>query len=592
MRATRVIGALLAISLAPAGAAHAADLGLASTALALDQQLLALEAQTRGTNVAQLHLFIGSGRSQLRLRKLTLRIDDLAAHSYEYSAPEWEALAAGGLHPALSLALEPGEHRLRLELVARLVDAGPTDARVLEHLDQRITLAPGHSLIEFSLEQPRFGKAGLAQRDWPAAATPGLTQPWLRAADFWLWADRAYLAARTARRAQSQGLEIALQGEAESRVAAALRALDGPGAAIHAGKAPVEAFNAAVAALSAGDAQGATLLESFGEADAESDAAWALRDRANLLLGYQHLRAGAGEAALKSFGRVRSPGPYGNAALLGFGWAFLVHPVAATARTTTPVAASPGERPDFVMSLDHAQANTSKERRAALQRALVPWTELIGRDALDPAAQEGSLALAWALDELGSGTQAHQYYRRAADALELAHGLLDQAMQHVRGGGLVLAVGAGQDDAQSGWRPWLADLPYTDQTEYLKYLLTDSAFVENLDRYRTARQLRMEIQASAQRAAASPADDGRVAALSGALAQALSQATSGEQSARSEMEATALAYLRAQQQRGDRYLAEAHFALARHYDSEPEPEMEIAPRRSDAASAADAGSAS
>lgn len=577
---------------ADAGApAAAATIELARTVLALDPQLLALEAQARSADTAQFHLFIGSGRSQLRLRKFTLRIDDQPARSYEYSAPEWEAIAAGGLHPALSLALAAGEHRLRLELVARAIDAGPTDPRVVETLDQRLTLAPGHRLLEVSLEQARFGKAGLVQRDWPAAAAPGLIHPWLRAADYWLWSDRPFLAACTAGRAPTQGLEPALHGQAETRVATALRALDRPAAGIHAGRAGVETFNAAVAAVNAGEAQAATQLEAFGEAEAESDAAWSLRDRANLLLGYQYLRAGDGEAALKAFGRVRSPGPHGNAALLGFGWAFLVHPDAATTRAAQgPVGT--GTRPAFVMALDHARANAAKERRAALQRALVPWTELIGRDALDPAAQEGSLALAWALDELGAGAQAHRYYRRAADLLELAHGLLDQAMQHVRSGGLARAVGAGQDDPLSGWRPWLADLPYTDPTGYFRYLLADAAFVETVDRYRTARQLRTEIETGVQRAAALSADDSRVAALSAALAEARTRATGAEQAARTQMENAALNFLSAQQQRSDQYLAEAHFALARHYDSAPEPEVEIAPRKARTGPAAASGSAS
>ncbi len=563
MRKVRSSGAAAAVLLWLLGvpATFAADALLPMQVLSLDSQISLIE---RSENpAAELGIFVGSEPNELRLRKITLRIDDREPTVYEYGEAEWNAIATGGLHPALLMPLEPGPHRLRLELFARTLDAGPTDPRAVERLDQNIDVPAGQTLMEITMAQQRFGKSSLGVRQVNGADGSGL---WQRAARFWLDADRPYAAARLLTRLQARGGNAQDGGALLSE---SLARLSGQGLSTAIPAASLASFKAAIGAS---DGQNLVALEAIGAPKAKTVAEWTVRDRANLLLGYAYLRAGNGKSAIEAFSRVRSPGPYGNAALLGFGWAFLVPETGAEAGTR-PVSAALDGRPVFITAIERRVVNRApdKDRKKALERALVPWTELIGRDPLDIDAQEGALALAWALDQLGTGAQAHTYYERAAKQLELARALLEAAMAHVASGQAANAVATGQNDEASGWRVWLADLPYADDTAYLKYLLADEDFVAALDQYRGARLLSDEIARCEKRLEAVPASE----ALSGAVQAAMSRAQASEKLARMAFERRALDLLRARRLQTERYLVEARFAIARHYDSAPPPETEL-----------------
>lgn len=548
------------------------DAQLAQDVLALDQQLVALERE-HTAGLADFSVFIGSQRNELRLRKLSLRIDELPAVQYEYAEAEWQALAAGGLHPAWTGMLSEGEHRLRIELFARTVDAGPTDPRAVERLDRLVQVRRGGA-IELAMVQERFGKTGLAVTEWSdnTSASPGTpAHPWIRAGQFWIGADRPYAAARMLRRLQGRAASAPWSADADALLALSLQQLAGQSRGDSPAIAATEAFRTATEALASGDAAPLQLL---AKQDAESETDWTRRDHANLLLGYHALRQGDGEAALEALGRVRSAGLHGTEALLGFGWAFLLPETPTAQPARLGGSGSTLQQPSFVVAAGNALTIPKEDRRKALQRALVPWTELIGRDPLDPAAQEGTLALAWALDQLNTGAQAHLHYERTAAQLETARGLLERAMEHVASGAAAEAVASGQNDEHNGWRTWLADLPYADDTAYLKYLLTDVRFVDALDPYRDARLLHDEVEAMALRLQALPAGDARIAALQ-ARVDAARVATRGlERDRRAQMERSALERLRAHKLRTERYLVEARLALARHFDSAPEPEIE------------------
>ncbi|MGQ0699800.1 MAG: hypothetical protein ACT4PZ_16350 [Panacagrimonas sp.] len=568
------------LALFAAASAQAADVRLVGEVLALDQQIDALERQTLAPGTSEFTVFVGSQPNELRLRKLSLRIDDFPAVQYEYAQPEWEAIAAGALHPAWSGALPEGEHRLRMELFAREVDAGPTDARAVERLDRVVRVVPGAAL-EIDMTQQRFGKTGLALIEWSdgTPSPPGVQHPWVRAGAFLLSSGRPYAAARMFRRLQVRNPGAYWIGDANATMAAALEQISGRSRSDAGMVAGIERLNAIVGTVVAGDVRGIETLTLMGTEEALDESAWILRDRANLMLGYHHLRQGAGELALEALGKVRSTGPHGNEALLGFGWAFLVPPSnqpVATAPAMT-VASATGEfaRPNFIGAIEAPTTLPYKEHKTLLERALVPWTELIGRDPLDPAAQEGSLALAWALDQLDTGKQAHTYYTRSAEQLELARRRLDQALQHVGSGALAVAITSGQNDTGNGWRIWLADLPYADETEYLKYLLTDLRFVESIDQYRQARVLRDGLDAFAPRLQALPDRAAEVAVLTPRIDSAHSEALAAERFAQQAMEDIATELLNVHKRRTERFLGEARFALARHFDSATEPEVEL-----------------
>lgn len=553
----------------------ASDARLVHAVLAADQQVYALERTQRGA-LAEFAVFIGSQRNDLRLRKLSLRIDELPAVQYEYAEAEWQAIAAGGVHPAWIGALSEGPHRLRLELFARSVDAGPTEGRAVERLDRIIDVRHGGA-IELSMKQERFGGSALAITEWNDQAATAADQPahpWLRVAQFWIGSDQAYAAASLLKRLQLRAPTAPWSSEANALLESSLQRLVAPTRSNEATLAATAPFQSAVAALAAGDTQP---LAALVEVEATHEIEWTRRDHAALLLGYHALRAGDRKAALDALGRVRSAGRHGTEALLGFGWAFLL-PDQSGAPTAASLASSAGDtlqQPSFVQTAAQVRALPKEDRKKALERALVPWTELIGRDPLDPAAQEGALALAWALDELNTGAQAHLHYERAATQLERARSLLDQALQQVASGATAEAIARGQDTMSSGWLGWLADLPYADDTAYLKLLLGDARFIGALDGFRDAHRLSWELESARTRLLALGAGDASVAALQETIAASSITAGTAERAARAQMERVALDLLRAHKLQTERYLVEARLALARHFDNAPEPEREI-----------------
>ncbi|MGQ0530368.1 MAG: hypothetical protein ACT4PG_11275 [Panacagrimonas sp.] len=573
--ATRVrILAGTALLLIGAQAAQAAvDPALINEVLDLDQQVHTLERANHGES--SFTIFISSRAQDLRLRKVRVRIDDQTAVEYEYALPEWEAIAAGGAHPVWSGALSEGEHRLQLELFARTVDAGPNDARAVQRLDQRIHVQRG-MLLEFELTQQRFGKTALSQHEWSDSAVrgaEGLAHPWLRAGAFWLDADRPLDAARLLKRELGRNSGATWSQDAAGLLSLSLQRLSGQNLRPDPAHAGLQRLNSTVQSAASGDAQAVLSLAEMGQTKAVTESDWILRDAANLALGYHHLHRHQGPAALEALARVRTTGPHGNQALLAFGWAFLQPEPAAGVVTqiSAPPLRQSLQQPAFVIAAQAPASGAEASRKQALESALIAWTELVGLHPLDEAAQEGALALAWALDQLRTGRQAHTYYQRAATQLESARSLLDQAMAQVREGHTADAIAKGQRDASTGWHLWLSDLPYADNTAYLKYLLADPVFVASVRDYQLARGLRDEVEHCAQRAQALASAH----VLLPNLNSALHTARAREHNARQQMDARALALLQAQKQRTERYLVEARFALARHFDYALEPEIEI-----------------
>ena len=88
-------------------------------------------------------------------------------------------------------------------------------------------------------------------------------------------------------------------------------------------------------------------------------------DRVNATLGYTLLDQSQGLKAAEAFRRVRAPGPYATAALLGLGWALLAPPDGEAVAETA--AAQPGRSPRHPL-----RTMPPKERDAAIRAALVP----------------------------------------------------------------------------------------------------------------------------------------------------------------------------------------------------------------------------
>jgi len=223
---------------------------------------------------------------------------------------------------------------------------------------------------------------------------------------------------------------------------------------------PFARFNLGVALVRAGDlAEGRRWLESVGTMPVGNDEQRALRDRANLALGYSLLQSQAGDQAIAALGRVRLDGPFSNRALLGLGW---------------------------------AEADVRRP-----ERAIVPWLELREGRLLDAAVQESFLAVPYAYAQLASNGQAARQYRFAVDAYAAEAGRIDESIAAIRQGGFLDAIlAAAPQDAPIGWFWQLGQAPDAPHTRYLYHLLASHGFQEGLKNYRDLRLMQRGLERS------------------------------------------------------------------------------------------------
>lgn len=277
---------------------------------------------------------------------------------------------------------------------------------------------------------------------------------------------------------------------------------------------PYTRYNLGVALINDGRVpQGRDVLDRIGRMRVETLDDLALRDKANLTLGWHFLHNQLGGSAKPIFGRVRSQGPYSNRALLGLGWAELSPQGTKQARATLADEELQGSpfttfstlgvllRPGFLDRdifkragmRDFKLDKLAKGEQDALKRALAAWVELINRDPMDPAVQEGWLAIPYSLDKLGAHAQALQFYEKAVDNLENNRKRADAAMTSIREGRMVETIVRRDIDAESGWEWKLKDLPDAPETYYLQNLLAEHRFQEALKNYRDVRMMQRNL---------------------------------------------------------------------------------------------------
>jgi len=206
-------------------------------------------------------------------------------------------------------------------------------------------------------------------------------------------------------------------------------------------------FNLGVALVRLGRVdEAARLLDDLGDLDPYNDELTALRDKANLALGYALLQDGQPRAAKAPLQRVRLEGPFSNKALLGVGW---------------------------------ADAETDN-----YQRALVPWMELRSRNLLDSAVQESMLAIPYAMAKLDSISQAADHYLNAIEAFYEETNRLDRTIQHIESGQFFDDFVEDDPLDSTGWYWRLEELPEGLEGRYLFHLLATHKFQEGLKNYR------------------------------------------------------------------------------------------------------------
>jgi len=208
-------------------------------------------------------------------------------------------------------------------------------------------------------------------------------------------------------------------------------------------------FNLGVALLRSNRlADGAQFLDAVGALDSGDEEMLALRDKANLALGFAYMQASDPASAISRLERVRLNGPQSSRALLGLGW-----------------------------------ASAAQEKYEA---ALSPWLELRDRNLLDAAVQEAYLAVPYAFAKLGANGQAAEYYEQALGSFDAEQQNIDAAIGRIRKDGLLQNL-LGADDAASPQRGWfwqLQELPDSPESRYLFPVLAGNDFQEGLKNFR------------------------------------------------------------------------------------------------------------
>lgn len=229
------------------------------------------------------------------------------------------------------------------------------------------------------------------------------------------------------------------------RAAERLAGLRGNSSWSHYGK-----YNLGVALVKAGDPhKGIALLEEVGRIKTQDPELEALRDKANVALGFTYLQDGWPELARGYLERVRLSGLLSNKALLGMGWAY--------------------------------------SARDDQERALVHWSELQNRNRLDSAVQESILAVPYALGKLGAYRQSLAKYEEAIEIYNYEMNQLEASINAIRAGRLGALLLQEDTVEESGWFWKLGRLPDAAESRYLTHLLAGHEFQEALKNYRDLR---------------------------------------------------------------------------------------------------------
>ncbi|PTU30941.1 hypothetical protein CJD38_11560 [Stenotrophobium rhamnosiphilum] len=546
-----------------------------SSAVLINEALTVDAAAVRtntSTDITRAQAYIGSTAEAPFIRDITLRLNDSAPVRYEFSDSESRALQRNAQYQVTLSGIKEGVNQLRADF--HTATASDKGIKVFKQGQLTKSFSSGSSGVTLVLTLSKATLINDASFDVSIReSTAGTLGNQLSAVDFMMTDGEYFSAASVLMRLMANNQDATLVEAINKRLsvcraALGLQAIE----STQIGSDPLTIrFNQALLLIQQGKGfEATTELDAIGLSEVTESSALTLRDQANLVLAYYFLNQSQGDKAIPVFERIRSPGPYSNGGLLGLGWALLL-PVnregVASPITTAryPTIVTPRLTADIV-ALQREQAprvpSASKFQQTALRKALVPWTELIGRDPTDPTVQEGMLAIAWTLYHFGAYAQAQVDYNRAADQFDKVRGWYDNAIASIRSGGMIAAINARDAVNDSGWaqvnaslpparaRWWQGDTPETPKnvtdTFYFERLLLSNDFAEALQAYRNLMLA-----------------DGAIKNSNDELHSRLSAAIAGQ---RTQLESIAVTNLTAQKKQLDKYLIEARFALATIYD--------------------------
>lgn len=210
-------------------------------------------------------------------------------------------------------------------------------------------------------------------------------------------------------------------------------------------------FNRGVAVYRLGrEKEGIAILDEIGSITGGDKETVAIRDKANLVLGYGFLDKNNPQAARVYLERMKLSGPYANKALLALGRSY----------------------------------SDRKEHK----QSLVPWLKLIERYPSDPAVQDALMAVPYAFGQLEAYKQSLEYYERAMVAFQGEIEKINSAADAVGGGkmleGMIQVSQLEQYGEDKGKLKSVLDTP---EGRYLLPLLASYEFREALDNFTALR---------------------------------------------------------------------------------------------------------
>lgn len=211
-------------------------------------------------------------------------------------------------------------------------------------------------------------------------------------------------------------------------------------------------YNYGIALIESGDTvSGFMLLDKVGLQTSQDRIQRALRDKANLTLGFTLLNAKQAPKARTYFERVNLQGPFSNKALLWVGW--------------------------------------SDATKGSYEQALVPWMMLRKRDITDVAVQEAMLAAPYGFGQLKAYGRSAVLYGEAVDKFNQEIDRVDNSISSIREGKLLQAMLSDEAKTNEQWLFALRKLKGAPETRYIRELMAGHAFNESYRNFLDLRDL-------------------------------------------------------------------------------------------------------
>lgn len=205
-------------------------------------------------------------------------------------------------------------------------------------------------------------------------------------------------------------------------------------------------FNIGVSYVRQGEVkEGIAELEEIGKIKTEDKEMAAVRDKANLALGYASIRNKNYKRSHEFFKKIRLEGPQSHKALLGLGWAYL-----------------------------------SSE---AYNNALVSWMELENKSILDPSVQEALLAIPYTLEKLDKKALAIEKYNIASKKYDAELKKFNTVKRAITKGELIASLRPGSLGEEAALPRYNTTLPESITVPYIQKLLATHEFQAAFNRY-------------------------------------------------------------------------------------------------------------